>query len=189
MNTVLADSYLEENWAISAVQGMIDEMIEDKITQDLQCFQSSLANSPHNDILWTCLVFLAASRQVWTIYWIIHPALTVSCFIMVFVINITKKVNDCCQWMFHFSHFSACSNLRLWHERRHPAPSSWPQLMTGAQQPIRGQSLGQVTNEKPRLCRDGDNWCKPRKFQTLVMKDVLRVIRNFARYALPLINL
>ena len=54
--------------SVQAVQGMIDEMIEDKITQDLQCFQSSLANSPHNDILWTCLVFLAASRQVWTIY-------------------------------------------------------------------------------------------------------------------------
>ena len=103
-------------------------MIEDKITQHLQCFQSSLANSPHNDILWTCLVFLAASRQVWTIYWIIHPALTVSCFILVFVINITKKVNDCCQWMFHFSHFSACSNLRVWQERRHPAPSSWQEL-------------------------------------------------------------
>ena len=63
--------------SVQAVQGMIDEMIEDKITQDLQCFQSSLANSPHNDILWTCLVFLAASRQVWSIYWIIPPGLTV----------------------------------------------------------------------------------------------------------------
>ena len=65
------------NWSYIAVEGMIDEMIEDKITQDLQCFQSSLANSPHNDILWTCLVFLAASRQVWSIYWIIPPGLTV----------------------------------------------------------------------------------------------------------------
>ena len=65
------------NWSYNAMKGMIDEMIEDKITQDLQCFQSSLANSPHNDILWTCLVFLAASRQVWSIYWIIPPGLTV----------------------------------------------------------------------------------------------------------------
>ena len=64
------------NWPFNAVQGMIDEMIEDKITQNLQCFQSSLANSSHNDILWTCLVFLAASRQVWSIYWIIPPGLT-----------------------------------------------------------------------------------------------------------------
>ena len=74
--TALADSAIS-NWPYNAVQGMIDEMIEDKITQDLQCFQSSLANSPHNDILWTCLVFLAASRQVWSIYWIIPPGLTV----------------------------------------------------------------------------------------------------------------
>ena len=170
---------------------MIDEMGEDKITQDLQCFQSSLANSPHNDILWTCLVFLAASGQVWTIYWIIHPGLAESHFIMVLIRQNTKKVKVCCQWMSerHFSHFPA------WCRPPPPPPgiTSWHRPMTagspGPHQPIRGQGPGLVTNEKPHLCKDGDNWCKPRKFQTLLMKDVLRVIRNFARYALPLINL
>ena len=117
----------------------------------------------------------------------------------------TKKVIDCCQWMSerHFSHFPAwcrppppvtwaCGMRGV---TPHPPPgiTSWHRPMTagspGPHQPIRGQGPGLVTNEKPHMCKDGDDWCKPRKFQTLLMKDVLRVIRNFARYALPLINL
>ena len=138
---------------------MIDEMGEDKITQDLQCFQSSLANSPHNDILWTCLVFLAASGQVWTIYWIIHPGLAVSHFIMVLIRQNTKKVIDCCHNECLSATFltslpsPAPCNLSLWHERRHPAPSPGDNFMTSADDS--GVTWTSSANQRPGS-RPGD---------------------------------
>ena len=112
------------NWSYIAVEGMIDEMIEDKITQDLQCFQSSLANSPHNDILWTCLVFLAASRQVWSIYWIIPPGLTVHILSAIIQRKSMTVANECMSATFLTCLLSYLPcNLSLWHERRHPAPA------------------------------------------------------------------